>query len=193
MNAVCWGLAAVALLSGQSSGRDGPRAEVWVNTQGVKVDPLHPPKGKTGVLVFMMTDCPIANSYAPELHRIVSKYSAKGILFGVVYVDSELPAEAIQRHAEEFPVGCTVIADPSRTLAYRAGAKVSPEAVVIGPKGDIVYRGRIDDRATGYGKILPQPRRHDLRLTLDAILAGKPVPRASTPCVGCFISAPSSK
>ncbi|MEI8281743.1 MAG: redoxin family protein [Armatimonadota bacterium] len=159
----------------------------WPTTEGGRLNPLHPAKGKVSATFFILSDCPIANGYAPEIGRIISHYKSKGILFSIVYEDSKLTAKAAKAHAKDFGYTCPLVLDTSRTLAKSAGVTVSPEVVVVGPKGSIVYRGRIDDRAVEIGKIRPKPTKQDLRLTLDALLARKPVPVARTKAVGCVI------
>lgn len=153
-------------------------------------NPLKQSDGRVAVLFFMTTDCPIANAYAPEVNRIVDEYGKKGVNFYIVDVDYGLSTGEAIKHAKDYGYTFRTILDPLHTLAGLAGATASSEAVVVGPRGAIVYRGRIDDRAVGYGKIRPKPTRRDLRLTLDAVLAGKAPPLAKTPCVGCIISAP---
>ncbi len=160
----------------------------WEDANGVKVNPLLHGDHKATVLLFIMTDCPIANGYAPEVNRIMAEYEAKGIAFYIVYVDSHVNAASVRRHVHDYGYRCTALLDPRHTLARWADATVTPEAVVVGAERSIVYRGRIDDRVVDFGKMRHRPNRQDLRLTLDAILRGDPVPVARTPCVGCFIS-----
>jgi hypothetical protein len=51
----------------------------------------------------------------------------------------------------------------------------------------LVYLGRIDNRYVGFGKRREQVTAHDLRDALEAVLAGRPVPRRRTEAVGCDI------
>jgi hypothetical protein len=46
----------------------------------------------------------------------------------------------------------------------------------------------VDNRVADFGKQRPTPTVLDLRDSLDAILAGKPVPHRSTKSVGCAIT-----
>jgi hypothetical protein len=165
-----------------------PAVEQWSDVSGGNVNPFRQDERKATVLLFVMTDCPIANSYAPEINRITAEYGAKHITFYIVYVDPHLKATAAQQHAHDYGYRCTALLDPQHTLAHRAGATVSPEAVVVGPDLKFVYRGRIDDRVIDFGQIRHQPTRSDLRLTLDAVLRGAAAPNAKTPCIGCFIA-----
>jgi hypothetical protein len=53
---------------------------------------------------------------------------------------------------------------------------VTPEVAVVGPGGALLYRGRIDDLWSDYGKRRQEPTTRDLRAALDAALAGRPTP-----------------
>jgi hypothetical protein len=66
------------------------------------------------------------------------------------------------------------------------GVRVTPEAAVF-VSGQIVYRGRIDNRYVAFGKTRPAPTAHDLEAALETILKGKPVTNATTTAIGCFI------
>ena len=73
-------------------------------------------------------------------------------------------------------------------LVARAGVEVTPEAAVFSPAGAVVYRGRINDLFAALGKKRAEPTTHDLRAALDAVVAGKAPPVATTPAIGCFIA-----
>jgi hypothetical protein len=154
---------------------------------GATVRPLADSGQKATVFFFVMHECPVANGYAPEISRITSEYSAKGARCFVVYVESDLTPEQARQHARDYGYKSGPLLDPQHLLVKAAGATVSPEAAVFSPSGELLYRGRIDDRVADLGKHRPEPTRRDLRLALDAILAGKPVPARLTKAVGCYI------
>ena len=143
---------------------------------------------KAAVVFFLSHDCPISNGYAPEVNRICREYAAGGrVAFAVVHPYRELPADAARKHAKEYGYTVPVFVDTNRTLTRSVGAKVTPEVAVVGPGGALLYRGRIDDAWTGYGKRRPEPTTRELRAALDAVLAGRPVPVAGGEAVGCPI------
>ena len=157
------------------------------NLEGAPVQPLSDTGQKATVLFFVMHECPVANGYAPEIARIMSEYSAKGIRSYVVYVEDDLTLAKAQEHARDYGFKSGTVLDPKHLLVKAAGAKISPEAAVLSPAGDVLYLGRIDDRVADFGKRRVEPTRRDLRLALDAILAGKPVSARLTKAVGCYI------
>ena len=75
-------------------------------------------------------------------------------------------------------------------LVEAAGARVTPEAALFVPGAGgarLVYHGRIDDRFVEFGRMRPAPTTHELEDAIAAVLAGKAVPRASAPAIGCAI------
>jgi hypothetical protein len=156
---------------------------------GRPVEVLSDAPGAASVFVFVSTDCPIANRYAPELRRIRERH-AGAARFYLVYADPAETAEAVRRHAAAFHPGFEALRDPRHDLVRLAGARVTPEAAVfvVGTEGPrIVYRGRIDDRNVDFGKTRPAPRSHDLEDALRAVAAGTAGPLRTTAAVGCAI------
>ena len=139
------------------------------------------------VLFFVLHDCPIANGYAPEISRIAQEYAGRGVRSFVVYGEGDLTAEEARKHAREYGYRCPALLDPSHALARVAGATVAPEAAVFSAKGEVLYRGRIDDRAASLGVHRAEPKERDLRAALDAMLAGKPVRERFTKAIGCYL------
>jgi cytochrome oxidase Cu insertion factor (SCO1/SenC/PrrC family) len=154
---------------------------------GRELTPLRP-TGVARVLFFITNDCPISNFYAPEIQRICGEYGGKSVSCAMVYVDPTLDTAAVRRHLHEFNYkGIPAILDAKHKVVEAAGAKVTPQAVVIAHDGSIPYSGRIDNFYAGLGKPRRQATVHDLRTALEEMLAGKPVTMPRTTPVGCFI------
>ena len=140
------------------------------------------------VLVFTTTDCPIGNRYVPELNRIAREYAARGVaLFGVHSDPSQTPEE-VRRYARGYRLEFPLLYDRTLHLARAIGATVTPESAVLSPGGTLLYLGRIDDRVVDFGQTRRQPTRRDLRLAIEAVLAGRPIHPDRTRAVGCAIS-----
>lgn len=146
------------------------------------------PKAKATVLIFVATECPIANRYSPEIARIDAEYSPRGVRMIRVYPDGQTSKSQIVKHSSEYGLTSPAVRDPKHLWVKLVGATVTPEAVVISPESTLLYRGRIDDRNVEHGRIVDSGFRRDLRIALDETLAGKPVAVKVTPAIGCFIS-----
>jgi hypothetical protein len=180
---VLLGAGIVMLLAGSVSGQTR-------DIDGRSIAPFAP-AGKANVLLFVQTDCPISNSYAPEIQRICRAYESKGVSCSLAYEDVRVDAAAVRRHMKDFAyTGVPATIDDSRALADRARATITPAALVIDARGAVRYRGRIDNLYASLGKRRQNVTEHDLTDALDAILAGKPVPKPETEALGCFITRP---
>lgn len=159
------------------------------DSRGQVAVPLADHGQKLTVLFFLTSECSIGNGYAPEIARIVHQYQPQGAACFGVYAQ-ETAAE-INQHLKDFALPFPGLLDPQLQLARLTGATVTPEACVLSAAGQVLYRGRIDDRAVKPGTVRAEPGERDLRLALDALLAGRPVPRKFTKAVGCYLDFPS--
>jgi peroxiredoxin len=144
-------------------------------------------ESKAIVLLFLAPDCPISNSYAPELNRLAAQYSRRGVLFYGVFSDPAVSGTEMEQYGREYGYSFPLLLDRSQSLARQAGAAATPEAVILSARGEVLYRGRIDDRFIDFGKTRPAPACRDVKLSLDQILAGKPVSHPATKALGCGI------
>lgn len=148
---------------------------------------LPAPDKTATVLLFLSTDCPIANKYAPEIRRIQKRFEEESVAFLRVYDDTYQDADDLREHTEEYDYAMPAILDKAQRIIQRSGATITPEAVVLNPEGHIVYRGRIDDRFIDFGRRRQHAQNHDLINTLTAILQGEAPPTPRTKAIGCFI------
>ena len=147
--------------------------------------PLAPATKAGSILFFYWHDCPISNSYAPEMNRIASAHPQFACY--IVQVDRGLTPAAARDHARQYSLRPPVLLDPKHRLVRAVNATVTPEAVVLGKTGQLLYRGRIDNQFAALGKKRPSATEHDLREALAAVAAGKPVSRPETQAIGCLI------
>ncbi len=145
-------------------------------------------KSRAVVIFFMTTDCPLSNSYVPEMNRIRAEYVNHGVAFYAVQTDTKIPDAEVRKHAADFGFTFSVLLDPTQTLVRRVGATVTPQVAVLSSDGALQYLGRIDNRIADFDKRRPTATQSDLREALDAVLAGKPVPHPRTDAVGCWIN-----
>jgi thiol-disulfide isomerase/thioredoxin len=163
-----------------------PADPVLAGLDGREHRPLVPSGSRATVVVFALTDCPIANRFAPEIRRLEQAYASKGVRFYLAYVDANLDPAKAKRHAAAYGFGFPVLLDATRELTKRLGATHTPQAFLLDREGKVVYRGRIDDRYPRIG-VYREPTRRDLRIALDELLTGRPVTVPKTETVGCLI------
>ena len=157
-----------------------------VDLSGQAVDLFHRTSAKVVVLVFVRTDCPISNRYAPTIEEISEKYK-DGAEFYLVYPVKSETTEQIKKHVKEYGYSLRVLRDPAYTLVKRAETMVTPEAAVFSAGGKLLYHGRINNWYAEFGKSRRAPTTQELADAVAAAIAGKPLAVGSEAAVGCFL------
>ncbi len=142
--------------------------------------------GRVAVLIFVRTDCPVSNRYAPEIRRLAEEFQGRAV-FWLIYPDRKESAQTVQKHLDEFGYRLPALRDLQHELVRKAGAKITPEAAVF-YGSELRYLGRIDDRAIDFGTFRPAATTRDLENAVQAVIAGRAAHPASRDPVGCYIS-----
>lgn len=132
------------------------------------------------VLVFLSTICPISNAYQDRLRALMNATKAKPVRWLLAVAnDNESPAD-IAAYAADTKL--PLLIDRYGMMAERFGAVMTPEAIVLDSRGDVRYKGAIDD-AQNPARVKARP----LRDAIDALLAGREVQTKSLRAFGCAI------
>jgi peroxiredoxin len=141
------------------------------------------------LVVFMCNHCPFVRHIADALAQFTAKYMAKGV--AVVGINSNdaasYPAdspEQMVREAEERGYAFPYLYDETQETAKAYRASCTPDFFLFDGNRRLVYRGQFDDSRPDSG--IPVTG-HDLRLAVDAVLAGKKPNDAQRPSIGCNI------
>jgi thiol-disulfide isomerase/thioredoxin len=164
----------------------GARAQA-LDLGGSPKDPLKEAPGKVVVLVFVRTDCPVSNRYAPLLQEMSVKYGREAA-FWLVFPDKNESPESIRSYLHEFNYKLPALRDPEHALVKRSNAKVTPEAAVFNLKRDLIYHGRIDNLYRDFAKARRTATTHELADAIEAASKGVAPRSAAAEGIGCFIS-----
>lgn len=154
---------------------------------GNPADPLKMSPGKVVVLVFVRTDCPVSNRYAPTIQRLSAARAGKAA-FWLVYPSKSESAESIRKHEREFGYKLPALRDPQHILVKQSQVQITPEVAVFDANRRLVYHGRIDNLYEDIGRARSAATKHDLDDAIEAAINGKALPGGATPGVGCYIS-----
>jgi hypothetical protein len=147
---------------------------------------------KAYVIVFLNFDCPVSRSYADTLAQLAKTYADQGVTFLGICTNEELTTEQLSEQVKDHQLGFAVYSEKSSAAADALKAKVTPEAFVLDHNFYLRYRGRIDNSYYARLRKNANTTTHDLEDALDAVLAGKDVPRPATQAIGCSIGSQKS-
>ena len=152
---------------------------------------------KVLVVVFTCTHCPTAQSYEERLKKIVADYQDKGVSVVAIspndpksvrldelgYTDLGDSFADMKIRAKDKAFNFPFLYDGDTETVSRAyGPVATPHAFIFDAERKLRYAGRIDD-AERESLVKVQ----DLRVALDALLAGKQPEIAQTRVFGCSI------
>ena len=139
-------------------------------------------RGQTVVIGFVGTKCPIANAYITRMNGIAAEYKAKNVVFFGINSNVNEPLKLVKEHAAKAKYVFSILKDASNVVADSYGATVTPEMYIIDGAGVLRYHGRVDNASDE-----KRVERHDLRVALDEMLAGKTISKADLKAFGCVI------
>ena len=154
---------------------------------GKPANPFRAARGKVIVLIFVRTDCPISNRYAPLVQQLSTQYADKAAFF-LVYPSKKETADTIRKHDREFGYTLAALRDPQHILVKQSQAQITPETAVFDANQRLAYHGRIDNLYEDFGHARKSPTTHELADAIEAASAGKTLSGNATPAVGCYIS-----
>lgn len=143
------------------------------------------------LVVFMCNHCPYVKHIRAELAALAREYQARQV--AIVGVNSndvqnfpddrpELMAVEAQQAGYSFPY----LYDETQAVAKAYRAACTPDFFLFDGQRRLVYRGQFDDSRPRVEYPLPVTGK-DLRMALDAVLGGKPLPADQKPSLGCNI------
>jgi thiol-disulfide isomerase/thioredoxin len=150
------------------------------------------------VVVFTCNHCPTAQAYEDRIIQLASDYAPKHVAVVAImpnnpqsinldelgYTDMGDSFEEMKVRAREKNFNFPYLYDGDAEKAAQAYGPVATPHVFIFDKNRILrYSGRIDDME----KPTKTPSQRDTRNAIEALLAGKPVPVATTKVFGCSI------
>lgn len=151
-------------------------------------------RGKYVVLEWANKGCPYDQKHylSGNMEALQRQWTSKGVVW--LSVVSSAPGEQgnvtaaeENQYLKQVKASPTAaLLDPSGTIGRMYEAKTTPHIFVIDPQGKLIYQGAIDDKPTTDLADVKGARNY-LNEALDAAMAGKPVPTASTRPYGCSV------
>ncbi len=134
------------------------------------------------VLIFMSTNCPVTDAYLPEIAKLAREYTGRGIGFYGIHSDPDVTSQSAANHASTHGLPFPILLDPDQRVARQVAAHVTPEVFLVASDGQVLYRGRIDDRFSSDGRRHSRVQSRDLESALEAVVANEsPATTATRP------------
>jgi hypothetical protein len=151
-------------------------------------------KGKVVVLEWVNHQCPFVGKHygSGNMQKLQKAYTGKGVVW--LSVNSAAlgregyttPDEANALTKKKGGSPTALLLDAQGTMGRAYAAKTTPHMFVIDSSGTLVYQGGIDDTPSTDVADIATAKNY-VQAALDAVLAGKTVPTASSQPYGCSV------
>lgn len=140
--------------------------------------------GKKGtILIFVASHCPCSDPHRLLIQSLAQTYKNDGVAFYAIFSNKGENRELAKRFMKQNGWNFDFVIDQNGKLMKNYQAKITPEAFLLNPKGEILYRGAIDDSVSNMGQI----KNPYLKTALVQLLSGKKIDPRETPPYGCYI------
>ncbi len=140
------------------------------------------------VVIFTCNHCPYSKAVEQRLVALQDDYRGRGVQLVAInpndaqaYPDDSF--EHMVERAREMHFNFPYLRDESQQVARAYDAACTPDIFVFNRARALIYNGRLDDNWQHADKVL----RSDLRLVLDAALAGRAFDFGPVHSMGCSI------
>ena len=147
------------------------------------------PASKALLVMFICRHCPYVVHVREEILRLAHHYRSKGAQFiaicsndAAAYPDDapDKLREMALEHNFPFPL----LHDETQSVAKAYDAQCTPDFYLFDSRRCLTYHGRLDDSSPRNGVPVTGG---EMRLALDAVLAGQSAPANQKPSIGCSI------
>lgn len=144
---------------------------------------------KATVVMFICNHCPYVKHINAALVQLANEYIPKGVAFVAISSNDvdrypQDGPELMKEHALQEGYPFPYLYDETQEVAKAYFAACTPDFNVFDAELKCVYRGQFD--ASRPKNDLPVTGK-DLRVALEALLAGQPVSEQQIPSIGCNI------
>ncbi len=138
------------------------------------------------VFVMLSAECPLCKNYMPVLNEL--QRENPDILFCGIFPGKSYSLKEINDFQKEYQASFSLYIDPKKSLSNYLKASTTPECVLIDKMGAVIYRGLIDNWASGLGQKRRVVTEKYLQTAIRDLKAGKPTAVKQTKPIGCLIN-----
>ncbi len=140
------------------------------------------------VVMFYCNHCPYAKGSESRIISLQNEYGSKGVQIIAINSndDTDYPEDSYPNmiaRTRERNYNFPYLWDETQNVARAYGGEVTPDCFVLDEQRVVRYTGRIDDNPKNENSVTS----HDLKIVLDALLAGKEPPFTERRAIGCSI------
>ena len=139
------------------------------------------------LFVLLSPECPLCKNYSVVLNNIHDQFSQELGIYGVV-PGKAYSKKDVNEFVKDYKINFPIYIDSKKELTTYLQGTVTPEVILISKKGEVIYRGAIDDWVSDLGKKKLVVSNEYLRTAIQEYLQNQTVSIKSVEPIGCLIN-----
>ncbi len=139
------------------------------------------------LFIFLSPECPLCQNYTKIINQLQEQFKTQVAIYGIVpgkaYTLKELTA-----FRDKYLTTFNILIDTKKLLTQYLNATVTPQAILLDSKGNLIYTGAIDDWAQGQSKKKIKASQHYVKDAIQQSLQSADITIKKTTAYGCKIN-----
>ncbi len=168
---------------GVEIGQTAPTWKYLPGTDGKLHSSAEVQSAEACVVVFLCNKCPCSQGYERRINQLAKDFREANVKVIAVNANQGPLENLATMTSRAKDADYTYLRDAQQQLARKFAARSTPHAFVMNRHWKVVYSGAFDNDKSG--KNVTQPY---VRMVVDAVIQGTPIPVAQTKSIGCAIT-----
>ena len=139
------------------------------------------------LFIFLSPECPLCQNYTKTVNELQQKFKQQVNVYGIVPGNAYSIKEVVA-FKKTYLTSFKVLIDKRQQLTRYLKAAVTPQAILLDEKGNLIYTGAIDDWVKGLGKKKLRISQQYVHDAIEQSLQLKQVTIKKTKAFGCKIN-----
>lgn len=139
------------------------------------------------LFIFLSPDCPLCRNYSGTLDSLYNQYKNQVQVYGII-PGKAYSNEEIKQFIHDYDIQFPLLADYDKKLTAYLHAVVTPQAILLDNKFQLLYKGAIDNWVQSLGKQRVKATQFFLSDALQQSISNQTVLVKRTKAVGCRIN-----
>ncbi|MDN3655564.1 redoxin family protein [Ferruginibacter paludis] len=139
------------------------------------------------LFIFLSPECPLCQNYTKTINQLHEQFKDRVAVYGIVSGNA-YSSKDVMAFQNKYLTTFNILIDTKLSLTRYLNATVTPQAILLDNKGNLIYTGAIDDWVQGLGKKKILASKHYVKNAIEQSLQPADVTIKKTKAYGCRIN-----
>ncbi len=148
---------------------------------------LHLNDHSLSLFIFLSPECPLCQNYSKVVNQLQQQFKNQVIIYGIVPGKAYTIKDVIA-FKNKYLTTFNIFIDKKKLLTHYLNATITPQAILLDNKGNLIYTGAIDDWVQAQGKKKIISSQQYVKNAIEQSLKSAEVTIKKTKVYGCKIN-----